>query len=381
MEAKIKAMAMDVVRLTQELVRINSENPPGNEEKMAGFVKGFLEKAGLKPELIKSGDRRYNVVASIGSGEGGLMFNGHLDTVPIGEGWTEKPLGGELKKGRVYGRGAFDMKGGVAAMLATARRFAKEKLKKRLLFTFVADEEAGGKYGSAYLIRNRKDLFKGIKCGVMAEPTGLDKLRIAQKGIAGTRVTFRGKAAHGSRPERGDNAIMKAVAYINEVEKLRKALLKRRHRILGSPTINVGKIGGGTKMNVVPDRCVVDIDRRIIPGETPKSALEEFRKIAKRLKLDAGIEQLTARNPMELSKDSPIIKAVMELVPGAELAGLSGYTETEMYYRELGIDCVSWGAALKGGLDNAHVPDEYADAEEIKRSVELYDKLVRRLCL
>lgn len=372
---------MNVVELTQELVRINSENPPGNEEAIAKFVKKFLEDSGIKAELIKSGERRYNVAASIGKGEGGMMFNGHLDTVPIGEGWTEKPLGGELKDGKIYGRGAFDMKGGVAAIMVLARKLAKEKLKKRILFTFVADEEAGGDYGSEYLIKNRKGLFRGIKMGIIAEPVGIDNIRIAQKGIAGIRVTFTGKAAHGSRPERGDNAILKAVDFINGVEKLKKQLLGKKHALLGPATINVGKIDGGTKMNVVPDKCVVDIDRRLIPGETPESSLKQFTDILDRLGVKARIEQMTARNPMELSTDSPLIKEIMKLVPNAKLAGIAGYTETEMYNKELGMDCLSWGAGLKGDtLDMAHVADEYTEVEELKRTVELYEKLARRLC-
>jgi acetylornithine deacetylase/succinyl-diaminopimelate desuccinylase family protein len=372
---------MNVTELTQELVRINSENPPGNEKAIAGFVKDFLEDAGIQAELIGSGGNRFNVAASIGNGEGGLMFNGHLDTVPIGEGWTKEPLGGELADGKVYGRGAFDMKGGIACMLMTAQRFAKEELKSRLLFTFVADEEAGGRFGSAYLIKERKDLFEGIKMGVIAEPTGVDRVRVAQKGIADIRVTFTGKAAHGSRPGLGDNAIMKAVEFINEVKQLSNQLASTKHEMLGPGTINVGKIVGGVKVNVVPDRCMVDIDRRIIPGETPETAVKQFQEILDRLKLEAKIEALAARNPMILPKDSPLLKEILAVLPSAELVGMSGYTEMEMYSRELGMDCVTWGTGSKEGMDMAHVADEYVDVEELEKTVTLYEKLVRRLCL
>ncbi len=372
---------MDVVELTQELVRINSENPPGNEEAIAKFVKDFLEDAGIQAELIKSGEKRFNVVASVGSGEGGLMLNGHLDTVPIGEGWTEKPLGGEVKDGKLYGRGSFDMKGGIAAMMVVARKLAKESLKRRLLFTFVADEEAGSVYGTEYLEKNRKDLFGGIKLGVICEPTGIDKIRIAQKGIYHVRVTFTGKAAHGSRPDLGDNAIMKAVSFINEVEKLRGKLPDKKHDILGSGTISIGKIAGGVKVNVVPDKCVVDIDRRIVPDETFQSAARQFQDMLDRLGLEAKVEPLAARDPMVISESSPIVKEIMAILPNAKLVGLSGYTEAEMYYKDLGIDCVSWGAGLTGDKNLAHMADEYAEVEELKRTAELYEKIARRLCL
>jgi len=380
-----KNKGMDVVEITQELVKINSENPPGNEKGMAEFVKKFLEDAGIEAELIESGKNRFNVVASIGSGEGGLMLNGHMDTVPIGEGWTEKPLGGEIKDGKLYGRGTIDMKGGVAAILAVAKKLAKESFRKRLLLTFVADEEAGGEYGSQYLIKNRKDLFRGIRIGVMAEPSGMENMRAAQKGITDIRLTFTGKAVHGSKPEQGINAIMKAVAFIAEAEKLRKRLLEKRHEMLGPATINVGKITGGTKVNVVPDKCVVDVDRRLIPGETPETAVRQFQDILKELGIEGKIESLAARDPMVLSKDSEIVKEITAVLPGVNVSGSSGYTEAEMYYKDLGIECVSWGPGAKGPkgdyISLAHRLDEYVDVKELELAAELFEKLVRRVCL
>src|SRR4030067_978177 len=148
---------MNEIELTQELVRINSENPPGNEEAIAKFIKDFLEDLKIQTEMIEFEKNRFDVVASIGSGKG-IMFNGHMDTVPLGGNWKYDPLGGKIVNGKVYGRGSSDMKGGIASILAAVKNLSKQSFKGKLLLTFVGDEEDFGK-GSEYLIKNRKELF------------------------------------------------------------------------------------------------------------------------------------------------------------------------------------------------------------------------------
>ena len=149
---------MNEMELTQELVKINSENPPGNEREVAKFIKDFLEDLKIPAELIEFDSNRFNVVASIGSGKG-MMLNGHMDTVPAGQNWKIDPFEGKIVNGKIYGRGASDMKGGIASILSAVKNLSKEKFKKKLLLTFVADEEVALK-GSEYLIKNRKEIFK-----------------------------------------------------------------------------------------------------------------------------------------------------------------------------------------------------------------------------
>ena len=264
---------MDAVELTQELVRINSQNPIHNEKEAAKFVKDFLEDFKLYAETLEFDKNRASVICSVGKGEG-LLLNGHIDTVPVVQGWTEDPFGGKIVGNKLFGLGSSDMKGGVAAILAAFAKLSKEKFKRKILLTFVADEEVGLK-GSTHIIQNKKDLFKDVEYGVIAEPTE-SKINIAQRGISDFRVSFSGKAAHGSRPQEGDNAIYKATAFVEELKSLVKELGKSKHKLLGTPTINVGKIEGGIKFNIVPDKCILDVDRRLIPGETLELAKKQL---------------------------------------------------------------------------------------------------------
>lgn len=368
---------MDVIELTQELVRVNSENPPGNEKEVAGFVKDWLEDKGFSPELINSGGNRYNVVASLGKGPDGLMLNGHLDTVPIGGNWTEEPLGGKVKDGKLYGRGSEDMKGGVAAILKAAEGLAKESLKKRLLLAFVADEEAGSRFGSEWLIKNRPEVFEGIKCGVIAEPTNMD-IRLAQKGIFHFRARFFGKAAHGSVPHQGDNAILKASDFIQACRELAKGLGNVKDGLLGSGTINIGKIAGGVKVNVVPDKCEVDVDRRIVPPETFRTARKQFEDILERLGCRAEIEVLAERDPLKVSEDSRVVKGLLALWPQARLRGFPGYTEAELFSKDMGIECVAFGP---GTGNTCHCADEYIETGQLEKCVGVFERLVRQWCV
>ena len=165
---------MNEIELTQELVRINSENPPGNEKRITKYIKDFLDDLKIQTRLIEFEKNRINLIASIGKGKG-LMLNGHLDTVPAGElnKWKYDPFEGRIVNGKLYGRGSSDMKGGLAAIIIAVKNLAKEKFKRKLLLTFVAGEEAR-QIGTKYLIKNRKKFLKDIKYGVTAECNGLN---------------------------------------------------------------------------------------------------------------------------------------------------------------------------------------------------------------
>ena len=367
---------MNEVELTQELVRINSENPPGNERGIAKYIKDFLEDLKISSELIEFEPNRCDVVASIGNGKG-LMINGHMDTVPIGDlnKWKYNPLEGKIINGKLYGIGSSDMKGGIAATLIAVKNLSKENFKRKLLLTFVADEEVVAK-GSSYLIKNRKDLLKDIKYGIMGECTNL-RARIAQKGIVKMKLTFKGKSAHGSKPELGDNAIYKASDVIQELRKLIENLKKKKNPLLGSGTINVGVIKGGTKVNVVPDLCEIEIDRRIIPGETPKLAINQIKNIVKKLKLKADYEIDKSRLPMQLSEKLELIK-LLKSITKIDFVGESGYTEAEMFYRDARIPCISFGPGIS---ELAHTKNEYIPIKNLQKATNVYEKLIRKVCL
>jgi len=365
---------MNEIELTQELVRINSENPPGNEREIAKYIKDFLEDLNISTELIEFEKNRFDVVASIGSGKG-IMFNGHMDTVPIGGNWSLDPFGGRISNGKVYGRGASDMKGGIASILAAVGNISKQNFKRKLLLTFVADEEVALR-GSEYLIKNRKEIFKDIKYGLVAESNGLN-LTIAQKGIVDLKVKFKGKAAHASRPESGDNAIYKAADFIQELRKLIKKLNKRKVPLLGKGTISVGTINGGTKVNIVPEFCNLEIDRRIVPGETIDSAIKQIRFILKKLDLNADIEIRASRMPMRIDSNLELIN-IIKSITKVKSIGESGYTESEMYYKDAKIPCITFGPGIPS---QAHVANEYIPIKNLQKATKIYEQIIRKVCL
>jgi succinyl-diaminopimelate desuccinylase len=367
---------MNEIELTQELIRINSENPPGNEEAIAKYIKDFLDDLRIPAELIEFEKNRFDVVASAGEGKG-MMFNGHMDTVPAGDinKWRYDPFAGKIANGKLYGRGSSDMKGGIASILAAVKNLSRENFKRKLLLTFVADEEVALR-GSKYLIENRKDVFKDIKYGLIGESSTM-KARFAQKGVTDIIVKFKGKAAHGSKPELGDNAIYKAANFIQELRKLIEKLKKKKNPILGSGTINVGVIKGGTKVNVVPEFCELEIDRRLIPGENIKTVGDQIRKILKKLRLNADIEFHNFRLPMQLNKNLELIK-ILKSITKIELVGEPGYTEAELFYRDAKIPCVSFGPGI---AYQAHVTDEYIPIKNLQRATKIYEKLIRKVCL
>lgn len=368
---------MDEIKLTQGLVRINSENPPGNEKEIAKFIRDYLDDLKIQTKLIKIMKNRFNVIASLGKREG-MMLYGHMDTVPAGDlgTWKYEPFKAKIIDGRIYGRGTSDMKGGLAAILTAVKNLARENFKRKLFLAFVADEEAT-QLGTDYLIDNRKGLLKGIKYGVVGECTEL-KIRIAQKGIAIFKVKFRGKAAHGSKPELGDNAILKASEFIQELKNLSKKLKKVKTPLLGSGTINIGKISGGIKVNVVPDYCEVEIDRRLVPSETPKLAIKQIKNVLKKLELKGEIEIMKeGRLPMYIKETSKIVKILRNVIK-TDMIGESGYTEAEMYYRDAGIPCVAFGPGISA---LAHISNEYIPIKNIKKAVNVYEKLIKKVCL
>jgi len=367
---------MDEVKLLQQLVKINSENPPGNEREIAFFIRDFLDDLGVETKLMKFGKNRYNLIASIGKGNG-LMLNGHMDTVPVGnvENWKFNPFG-EIKNGKLYGRGAVDMKSGLACVLTALQNLIKRKVefKRKLLLAFVGDEEVA-LAGSKFFVENYKEFLKDVKYGIIAEPTNFS-ITIAQKGIADIKVKIRGKAAHGSGPELGDNAIYKACDFIQELRKLNENLKRRKDALLGSGTINVGKITGGTKVNIVPDYCEIEIDRRIIPGETPQIAKKQIEKILKKLKIKGVVELLVSRLPMKIPENSLVVKTLKEIT-GAKTRGEAGYTEAELYYRKCGIECVVFGP---GNPNLSHVANEYIKIKDLKKGCIIFEKIIKKFC-
>ena len=261
--------ATEVVALTRRLVSIGSENPPAQEEDVALALACEAQRLGLEGHLDYVAPRRPNV-SIYGKGGGpdrrpSTLYCGHLDTVPSGEesAWKYAPLSGRVSGRRIWGRGSVDMKGGLAAMvcglaaLCTVRPEAAASVR---IVAFVGEESDCA--GSRHFVNGEK--LDSVRAIVVGEPTGL-RLAIAQKGAVRVRVTLRGRAAHGSRPELGMNAIVHMARVIDALGGLHFGMTA--HRLLSPPTLSVNTVHGGIAANVVPDQCTVVVDVRTLPGE------------------------------------------------------------------------------------------------------------------
>ncbi len=364
---------MDVVRLTKDLVNIPSETERDGEKKVAEHVSRLLAELGIESETTEFAPGRANVVASIGKGEG-LMLNGHLDTVPLGSAseWRYGVKAAE-KGGRIYGRGTSDMKGGVACIISALSAANLRNPKRRILLTFVAGEEKELE-GSSYLLSKRKGLFRKVRYGVVAEATDMG-IQTAQKGYTDMTVVFRGRAAHASKPWQGDSAILKASRFIGEYTKL-MAGPRRRDPVLGESTANIGRISGGTAVNVVPDYCEVQVDRRIIPGETPSVAVAQARKLLKKLNIGATVRLNAGRGAFRLSESSGVIRLVSDATGAARLlSGPTGYTEVELYKAKAGIDSVVFGP---GNREVIHQSNEYIKTENLLRYTTMIGNVISK---
>ncbi len=255
-----------VVGLAQELVRIPSENPPGDEEVIQQRVAAFLEEHGYDVRRIDSPDGRPNLLTERGDADAGptLLFNGHVDVVPPGPDWNRPPFSGDIDEGRLHGRGAADMKGGVAAILEVAAVFAKlaPEQSGRLLWTIVADEEAGGEHGTGFLC-DAGHLQADM--AIVAEPSEF-RLSVSENTLMWMKFEARGRQEHTINRSQAVNAVESLVRVADGMLNLRDEVADLTHPKLGSPILTVNTFHGGVKSNVVPDRATMEVDFRYPAG-------------------------------------------------------------------------------------------------------------------
>jgi acetylornithine deacetylase len=299
--------------LLAALVAIDSVNPSlveggAGEEAIAQFIAQWLRDAGLAVELDYAAPGRPSVVG-IARGTGGgrsLMLNGHIDTVSVVE--MEEPFTPRVEDGRLYGRGAFDMKGGVAACMLAAAHAVDAGLAGDVIVTAVADEEHAS-IGCQSVLRR----WSADAC-IVTEPTQL-RVCVAHKGFAWTRFDIRGRAAHGSRPDLGVDAIAKAASLLAGVSRLDAELGARRHPLLGAGSVHASRISGGQELSSYPGECVLEIERRTLPGETAADVQAEVDELLARARtadptLDVGAEVTLVRDPFEVDHDAEIVRHV-----------------------------------------------------------------------
>jgi succinyl-diaminopimelate desuccinylase len=335
--------------LLKELLLIDSSTKEGANQAVE-FCKQWLIEHELQPNLIENNGYKM-LVCEIGEGETTIVFNGHVDVV---SGKKEQFVPIE-KEGRIYARGAADMKAGVAAMMVAMKELSNQRLGVKIQLQIVSDEEIGGYNCSGYLVENgyRGDFV------ICSEPTQLG-IALQAKGVLRLEVEVSGKSAHGSRPGEGDNAIVKAYKVYEKVLEL--PFTKENSDFYQSPSINLAIISGGEVFNKVPDRCVMSLDIRYLPGQNPDVIVEQIRNISGgevRVGLN-GIPVATERDNLFITQ----LKPVLEKHIGGEavMFGQHGAADTQ-YFSACGIPAIEFGPS--GG--NWHGDDEFVEYESIEK--------------
>jgi len=373
--------ADEVLSFARRLITTPSENPGDTEDAVAAVAVGIIEELGGSPEIVRGEEGRPSVVARFGNGDRpALAWNGHLDVVPVGDPatWRHPPFGGEVVEGTLVGRGAADMKGPIASALAavSAIRRSGVELAGRLDLHLAADEELAGLHGTRVLFERG---YLDQDAAIVGEPTELN-LALAERGGAWITATTRGKAAHGSTPQLGVSAITSMARFLLRIEEVLPDL---EHPLVGRPTVNAAMIQGGSAPNVVADRCVVEIDRRIVPGETePEKVLEPFERLADAIRaehpeVDLSFEIRQWTDAAETTSDQAIAElcraAVRTETGRARLdTGFTGITDARFYLNDRSIPTIILGP---GSLGVAHMANESVEVAELVAAARVYARV------
>ncbi|WP_237152205.1 acetylornithine deacetylase [Oryzibacter oryziterrae] len=351
---------------------------------IAGWIADYLESHGAKVQLLTGpeGDR-CNLFASLGPADvPGYIVSAHMDVVPAGEaGWSTDPFVLRADGDRLYGRGTSDMKGYIAAALAAVPTIASLKLARPVHFAFSYDEEAGC-IGVPHLIARLPELCAAPLGAIIGEPSSLTAIR-AHKGKAAARLTVTGRPGHSSRPDLGLNAIhamadVLAVA-VRTADSLTAGPLDE---VFAPPysSLQVGTIGGGRAVNIIPDSCVIDLEARAIAGVDPASLLAPVRAVAEGLVgrgYGAIWQTLSAYHALSLPADAPLVGLLEALTGRPSIAAVSYGTEAGLY-QAAGIPAIICGP---GDIDRAHKPDEYIRAGELSEAEAMIAALGRHCAL
>ena len=366
-------MNIDPVELTARLLREDTVNPPGNEARCIEPLAAMLEEAGFRVRLVPLAENRPNLVARLGAEDAeALAFTGHLDVVPLGAAdWSVDPFGGEIRDGRIYGRGASDMKSGVAAIVAAACAFAGEADDRAAVELVLTSGEEVGLEGARRLVE--AGALGPARALVVAEPTGLRPC-VGYRGVFWVDLLFEGVTAHASKPEEGDNAVLKAC----------RAALRlaewdfdgARHPLLDPPSLNVGRIAGGLNYNSVPDRATLGLDLRLLPDQAPEM-------VARRLVELSGCAELVPQHRIAgvwTEPDHPWIRATLAHL--RQEFGIDAPVGTVPFCTDASALLGAYGAVPvlvlgPGETEQAHRTDEWCEVAKIHRAAEIYLTLMR----
>jgi len=377
----------EIIEFTREIIRTPSINPPGDTRQCAEILLNKFKKDHIDAEIVEGRSGACNVVARLkGDGEGrSLLLNGHIDVVPPGEDWTVDPFWAEIKDHKIYGRGTSDMKSGIASMMAAMIGLKRSgaPFHGEILFMAVCDEETGSEYGTAYLLK--KGFGKNADFAIVAEPTGL-RVELGNRGLRWVDITVKGKASHAGRPHLGINAIVYGAKLVEAIQSVK---FKDRNEAfeIPEPSLSVTVIHGGTKENIIPDRCDLVLDRRMIPGETTETVMKELQEVItpllqeeKNVRIDVKMRP-NYWDPYLLSEEEPIVQALVDSVrevtgkePGT--GAKAGCTDGSHLFHLGRIPAVLFGP---GNAGLSHKADEWVAIDNILAATDVFSSLFNRL--
>ncbi|MDW4499269.1 acetylornithine deacetylase/succinyl-diaminopimelate desuccinylase family protein [Sulfitobacter sp. D35] len=415
----IDARRDDLIALTQDLIRIPTLNPPGRDYRaICEYLDARLSAAGFETELIRAtgtpGDSetypRWNIVARRSGRHPGdcVHFNSHTDVVEVGRGWTTDPFGGELRDGRIYGRGACDMKGGLAASIIAAEAFVATHpdFAGHIEISCTADEESGGYGGVAYLAEKGWFDPARVQHVIIPEPLDKDRICLGHRGGWWAEIETRGEIAHGSMPFLGDCAVRHMGAVLREFEdKLYPAMAARRTEMpvvpegARSSTMNINSIHGGQPENApdftglpahcVPDSCRIVIDRRFLVEESLEEVRAEVTALLEGLKatrpdFDYELTEINSVLPSMTERDAPVVRTVARAIEDV-IGKPPEYVASPGTYDQKHIDrigrlknCIAYGPGI---LELAHKPDEYVGVDDMLDSAKVMGAALQTLLL
>lgn len=369
----------DVLATLTDLIRINSINPAYDsgrpESHIADYIEHFFSERGIETWRQEVLPDRPNLIARLPGRSSGrrVVFEAHVDTASI-TGMTIPPFEPVIHNNRMYGRGSCDTKAGLAAMMHAVASLQKEDVTPQCEVWMVAaaDEE--------HSFRGVLKLCDGLEAdaAIVAEPTELRAV-IASKGVLRWKVRTRGKAAHSSKPQLGVNAIVKMAKVIERFEQSAAELTRATHPLLGGATLNIGVIHGGVQVNFVPDWCEIEIDRRLLPGETAADVLAGYESMLAGLSLEVNMEPpMLVDEALETAADSPVAQTascvLRDMGLNGELAGVPYGSDASKLSRH-GVPSIIFGP---GSIDRAHAVVEYVECDQVLQAEEFYRRFLLR---
>lgn len=372
----------DCISLLQWMLRHDTTALQGREQGFVAELVNYLAERGVASTTIQGDDGRANLIASLDNGRAGphLVFCGHCDTVPLGDReWKKSPFGGTVEGGRIYGRGSSDMKGGLAALIASfLDMYARDDWSGRLSLAVTYGEETGSEGASLMAGDGSLAPFDAM---IIAEPTSNRAVR-CHKGVLWLGFTATGRTSHGSMPQMGLNALEMLVRFRQRLLDL--DALAASDPLLGRPTICLTRLQGGTQVNVIPDRAIAEFDMRTLPGQSHDDILAAIRTIAREIEAEYEggkivVEPIISLPALDTPADSSIVRAALDIghelgAPAGEAGGASYFTDGSVL-QSVGTDILILGPGDPG---EAHQTDESLDLSDFLTSRRIYTEMARR---